>query len=140
MARMVRACRTDPAVRDRACALVASVPEKDTLAEAKALHQWVRDNIRYTSDIHDVETLQDPTILMRSGHGDCDDKTVLLACLAQTVGIPARLVAVGFEHGVYTHVLPQLMINGEWVSAETTEPVSLGWFPSDVVDCLVVEV
>lgn len=137
---MVRACRLDVAVRDRACAVIAHVDEKDTLAELRALHEWVRDNIRYTSDIRDVETIQDPTTLLRSRHGDCDDKSVLLACMAECIGIPSRFVAVAFTRNVYTHVLPQFLIDGAWISAETTEPVSVGWFPPAVVGCLVAEV
>ena len=140
MARVTRACRIDAALRDLACHIIASAPEKDTRAEASALHAWVRDTIRYTSDVHDVETIQDPHVLLKSRHGDCDDKSVLLATLAQCVGIPARFVAVSFTPGEYVHVLPQLLIDGVWVSAEVTEPVSMGWFPQNVIGCLVVEV
>lgn len=133
MAEYVRARRVHPDIRALAESIVQWVPEKDAVAEAAALHSWVRDNIRYTSDIAQVETLKDPLILLQSRHGDCDDKTMLVASLLQSVGFPVQLVAVSFDRGEFSHVYCETFINDEWVAVETTENVPLGWFAPDIV-------
>jgi len=50
----------------------AGVPEKDYRAETVALHNWVRDNIRYTMDVAGQETLSHPEeVAFNTKAGDC---------------------------------------------------------------------
>jgi hypothetical protein len=52
----------------------ARVPEKNYPAEMVAIHNWVRDNIRYTRDVHGQETLCPPEeIAFNTKSGDCLD-------------------------------------------------------------------
>jgi hypothetical protein len=52
----------------------ARVPEKDYPAEMVAIHNWVRDNVRYTRDVHGQETLCPPEeIAFNTKSGDCLD-------------------------------------------------------------------
>ncbi len=62
---------------------------------SKKLHRFVRDNIRYIKDIRDVETVAYPDITLQQGQGDCDDKSVLLASLLESIGHPTPLCCGG---------------------------------------------
>lgn len=88
-------------------------------------------------DIRGVETLHTPEVLLKQQAGDCDDKSVLLAALLESIGHVTRFVAVGFLPGVYSHVLVEVLLGGEWVPLETTEPVEVGWYPANVRERMV---
>lgn len=113
--------------------------EKDYLAEATALQEFVRDAIRYTRDMRCTETLQTPDITVAQGSGDCDDKAMLFCAMAECVGYQTRLCAIEIAgDGQFSHVCAQLVIPRiGWVNAETI-PINdggtkarLGWFPPD---------
>lgn len=129
MRQLAREGKVDPPIRELALSIVKPNGQKDWIGEARALHEYVRDQIRYVRDINGVETLQTPEQTIRIGQGDCDDKSTLLAALLESIGHPTRFVAVGFRPGKYSHVLLETKIGGKWIAAETTEPVSLGWYP-----------
>lgn len=140
MAELVRAYRMDAKIRAQAESIIAGIPPKDAYREAKAVQEWVRDHIRYTGDVHDVETIRDPVLLLRSRFGDCDDMTTLAAALMESIGLATELVAVAFAGGEFSHVLGQVEVGGSWIPFETTEPVSFGWYPLGVSKEMVVPV
>ncbi len=83
----------------------AGVPGKDYYGEIVALHNWVRDNIRYTRDPVGQETLSYPEeTAFNSGAGDCDDMTILEMALLGAVGIESYPVVVGMFPNHYSHV------------------------------------
>jgi len=47
------------------------VPEKDTLAEIDAIYKALRRDIRYTSDVHGIDTYAHPKRTLELGGGDC---------------------------------------------------------------------
>lgn len=110
--------------------------QKDYRGEAEKLHKFVRDRIRYVRDIRGVETLHTPELLLKLQTGDCDDKAILLSALLESIGHSTRFKAIGFLQGLFSHVLLEVFIDGEWVPAETTEPVELGWQPQNVADVI----
>lgn len=132
MARIARTYRKAPAVRELALSLVKNLPPKKWSLEARAIHNYVRDNIRYTRDIAGCETLQTPIQTLRVQQGDCDDKSVLVAALLGAIGHPVRFVAVGSEKNIFTHVFPQTKIAGKWLTLETTENWELGRTPKNI--------
>jgi transglutaminase-like putative cysteine protease len=121
MARLVNQGRVNVKVRMLALALVQDLKQKDYLGEAMAVHAFVRDNIRYVRDVRGVETLHTAEQILDQRAGDCDDKTVLVAALLETIGHKTRLVAVGMTPGTYCHVYPEVNIRGRWYPVETTE-------------------
>lgn len=130
MVKWVREYRVSPRVRQQALAIVGRVPQKRWIDEAEAVRRWVASNIRYTRDVAGVETLQTPDVTLRLRHGDCDDHAMLVAALLESIGAETRMVAIGAEPGQFDHVYAEVLIPGMgWLSAETTEPVSLGWVP-----------
>src|SRR3972149_621421 len=131
MVQMQRHWKKDPGIRQLAADLVKNLPQGDTTAEVKVLHAFVRDRIRYTNDIHGIETLQTPRATLEMEVGDCDDKSLLLAALLGAIGRATRFVALGFSaEERYSHVLPQVRLGsrGQWFYLETIKPVEAGWY------------
>lgn len=120
-------------LRELALSLVRNLNQKNWLGEIRNLHEFVRDEIRYVKDINGIETVSLPQITVETGQGDCDDKSVLLATLLESIGHPTRFVAVGFSPGHYVHVLVETKVGNKWIPLETTEPVPVGWYPKGVV-------
>ena len=129
---IIRDAKTDYKIRALALELVQGLNQKDFAGEVKALHAFVQNKIRYVKDIHGIETLQTPVKTLEIGQGDCDDKAILLSTLLEVLGHPARLVAVGFAPGRYSHVYPETKVGRYWVPLETTEPWPAGKGPTGV--------
>jgi hypothetical protein len=105
----------DPAINRLARDIVQSVPAFDDLAEANALYEWVRRNIRFTKDPVNKETLYPPAELLKIRAGDCDDISMLLGTLLMAIGYPARLMTVAAGGDEFSHVYVEANINGEWI-------------------------
>lgn len=129
MRALVREGRISPLIRDTARNVIFLTPEKDELHEARTLYEFVRDSIRYMKDVHEVETLSSAEKTLESRAGDCDDQTVLLASLLESVGYPTRFVVAGYnEPGKFEHVYLQVALNGEWFDCDPTEQAAyFGW-------------
>lgn len=123
---LIRRFKTDPIIRAQALTLVDGLPSKSYRAEVARIFSFVRDDIRYTRDVRGVETLQWPTVTMQDGHGDCDDKVMLLGALLEAVGHPTRLVAIALHGGPFSHVLLETRIGNQWAPLDATEPWRAG--------------
>jgi transglutaminase-like putative cysteine protease len=141
MVKLARDGRKDPGVRQLAADLVRGLPQYDIRGEIRALHAFVRDHIRYTNDIRNVELLQTPRATLEMQVGDCDDKSSLLASLLESIGKQCRFVALGFNgSGNYSHVLVEAKIGKGWIPLETIKPVEPGWYPSNVTRRMIAYV
>ncbi len=127
-------------VRMTALELVRRKKQKDGASEVRALHSFVRDKIRYVKDIKGVETLHTPEKMLEIRQGDCDDKSTLLAAMLESIGHPARFVAVGFDGGPHSHVLVETKLGKKWIPLETTEPWPPGKYPPGVTSRMVIYV
>lgn len=112
--------------------VTAGVREKDYWGEMVAIHNWVRDKIRYQRDPVGQETLLTPEYLIShkngSFAGDCDDKSMLEAALLGAIGTPTRFVVVGLTAGNFSHVYLQANVGGTWVSLDPIMPEhEAGW-------------
>ena len=133
MRNTVREARTHYPIIELARQITQGIPQKDWLGEARAIHQFVRDRIRYVQDPAGLELVQIPEETLRVRAGDCDDKSVLAGALLQAINHPVRLRAVGLNRaGQFQHVFPETRIGSRWLSVETTEPVELGWLPAGI--------
>lgn len=112
-------------------AIVSAVPNKQYAAEAKAIQEWVRSNIRYTRDVNGVETLQVPEKTLEYGHGDCDDHAMLIAALLESIGHPTRFRAISVGRN-FSHVFTETKIGPQWKSVETTEAWPMGFVPANI--------
>lgn len=143
MRQLVRDYRTNLDVRGCAVNVIFLTPAKNDAAEIDALFSYVRDNIRYVRDILDVETIATPDKTILMGYGDCDDKTVLLASLAESVGYPTRFVVAGYNTpGALEHVYLQILntASGEWIDCDATESMPMGFAPPDPVTLIIEEI
>jgi len=135
MRNIVRASLRSPdmEVRRRAIQIVDRLPSKDFEAELRAVWDWVDRRIRFVRDIRGVETLQTPERTLEIGAGDCDDHSILLAALLENLGFETRFHAMGFAPGMFSHVLTEARINGQWVPLETTvKGAYIGWYPPGI--------
>lgn len=99
--------------------------------DAHAIYNFVRSCIRYTKDPIGVETVQDPETTIKVRHGDCDDHSALIAGMAMSIGIPARLKVIGIDRDSFSHIFAELLVDGEWIAADTTTKMrrEFGWQP-----------
>jgi transglutaminase-like putative cysteine protease len=120
MRELARKGKSNPNVFDLSRHIVKNVRPKDWAGEVSAVFRWVRDNIRYVKDPHNLETLHTPQKILEYGQGDCDDQSILLATLLETIGHPARFVAVGFAPGTFSHVYVETKIGNRWIPLDAT--------------------
>jgi transglutaminase-like putative cysteine protease len=111
---------------------IRGVAPRKWLREVAALHEFVRDSIRYVKDPEGIELVQTPEATLTLRYGDCDDKSTLLAALLLATGHPCRFVAVGFNGNSFSHVLVEAKSGDKWIPAETIIQKPLGWFPPGV--------
>ena len=142
MRQLVRDAVRDPKQKIRALALdiVASLPARSWQHEVSRLHQFVRDEIRYVRDPVGVERVATPDRTLKDRQGDCDDKSVLLAALLESIGHPARFKAVGINGGPFSHVFVESKIGESWVPLETIINRPMGWFPAGVTSRYILKV
>lgn len=134
MVQAVSAYKTNPKIRELSLSLTRNLPQKDYPGEVRALFDYVKNRIRYVRDINGVETLQTPVKTLEYGQGDCDDKSMLLAAMLESLGHKTRFKAIGMRPGVLSHVSVETQLGGQWINLETTEPVQLGWTPPYYVE------
>ena len=134
----VRSSKKSLPVRVKTLQIVGRLAGKDWAGEAAAVHNWVRDNIRFIRDIRDVETIHDAERVLQFGQGDCDDKSILYASMLESIGHPTRFVAVGFSPDNFEHVYVETLLGKKWVSSDTTENVPFGWNPPNPVCKLII--
>ena len=135
MAQLAQAGALRRDVRETAISIIrsAGTAPHDTPGELDALFRYVRDQVRFTGDIAGVETLQAPHYTLRVMAGDCDDKAVLLAALARSVGISAslkfRVIAANpNQPGTYSHVYVVASVRGKEFALDPTYSSSrMGW-------------
>lgn len=142
MRRVVRGSRgrKDTIVRYAAAELCADLSQHDYLAEMRAIHAFVRDQIRYVRDIRQVETIQDPRTTLEVRCGDCDDKTTLFCALLESIGFRTGFKAVGINGKRIAHVYPIVYYRGKGIAAEVIRPVPLGWEPDGITSFIICEV
>jgi Transglutaminase-like superfamily len=126
--------KCEPSIVHAARSMVWLLPPMDEYAEARTIYEFVRDRVRYVKDVHGVETLARASHTLKSLTGDCDDQSVLLGSLLESIGHPVRLVVSGYSApGVFEHVHLQVYVSSQWIDADPTEPMHFGWQPENPV-------
>lgn len=131
MREAINAGKTDPVVMNAAVAVVYMTPEKDQYRGAVALYEYVRDHIKYISDVYGVETLASPRITLARMVGDCDDQTALLGAMLESVGFPTRLIMTAYQSEEFEHVYLETFAAGQWWPCDPTEHQFFGWEAPD---------
>jgi len=99
MAALIRKYRTDLTTLNTATAVLRAGGITDMRTQKRTaiatLQGWVRDHIAYFYDPRETELVRTPPETLLRGVGDCDDKTVLLLSMLESVGFETELLAVG---------------------------------------------
>jgi hypothetical protein len=124
----------------------------DPLRRAEAIFHFVRDGVRYTSDVdrtgsqdfaQNADELAMAIVDGGIGYGDCEDMTILLAVMYKAAGFRCAVVLVPGHTALLVH-LPDynqatafFELNGEpgWIWAEATGRNNpLGWAPGQYLN------
>jgi len=149
--KLVEQGKRDPAVYEFArravngkCGDAWCTPEKNNMAEAKALFNAVRANVRYTSDIAGVDSYQKPSHTLKFRTGDCDDYSTLACAAAATLGLPCRFKVIRTKGASdWNHIYAQIGFPRQrpsrWVSFDASVNMPFGWeAPESMVDAFRV--
>jgi hypothetical protein len=100
-------------------ALVKSLTKgkKSRVDKAKAIYNFVRDNIRYS---YYYNSLHGSTGTLKAKSGNCVDQAHLLVAMYRTAGFKARYVhgKCTFSDGRFGHVWTQVLIGKHWVCGD----------------------
>jgi transglutaminase-like putative cysteine protease len=134
MRALIRAGAKDFYVRQHAIdiLLAQAVRAKDYKGEIKALFEWVQQHVRYTKDPYAVEVLHTPRRMLELRAGDCDDMSMVLGALLESIGHPVRIVLTGSRPDrprLFTHVYIEAFCRGRWIPLDATMPYPMGWEP-----------
>jgi hypothetical protein len=116
-------------------AIRGAVPAKMTetdVATAQQLFGQIRKNVRYTSDIHGVDTYQKPSHTLALHAGDCDDYSTLTCAALLSLGIPCRFKVIRTRGaGDWNHIYPQAGFPRanptRWVTMDSSVKQPFGW-------------
>jgi predicted transglutaminase-like cysteine proteinase len=124
----------------------------DPLHKAEAVFHFVRDRVKYTSDIdlngseefaQNADELATTIVEYGIGEGDCEDMAVLLAVMYRAAGFRSAIVLPSGHTAVlvylpnYNEATAFFELGGEpgWVWAEATGRNNpLGWAPKEYLD------
>lgn len=112
----------DPVVKIVADKIVSISCEGSKVCQAKAVYYFVRDNFQYVSDPNEFEYVKSARESLVAKGGDCDDASVLLMSLLESIGIPTRFVFVP-GHVYVQAYLPEVLKRykkDNWVSLDAT--------------------
>lgn len=128
LSRLSKAYATNACVIGFARCLIGDHAKNNPVRESyETLAAWVLNNVIYQADPRGIEYVVSPVQMLRrwkakgAAYGDCDDHTLLLNSLLQSVGIPTRVVAVklpAYEgrpaSEVFNHVISQVNTGQGW--------------------------
>lgn len=120
----VRKETSDPFVRETASYIVKYC--SDDACRARMIQTFVRARMTYTPDPTDVEAVGLASYHLariangEQSTGDCDDAAVLVATLANVVGLPVRFAVASFRADrELHHVWAEVQVQGEWRNLDT---------------------
>lgn len=125
--------KKDLVIRTLAEKITQYIPQKDYKREVKAIYNFVVRRLRYTKDIHRVETVHRARELLRRHKkaADCDDFVILTGSLLQAIGHPVRIVIIGNNYKDkedYSHIYIQVNVDNKWIALDGSVPgAKAGW-------------
>lgn len=99
-------------VADRIATIACDSNQKK--CQARAMFGFVHKNFEYVSDPTSFEYVKTAKESLVNGGGDCDDASVLLVTLLESVGIDARFVFVP------SHVYVEAWVKDRWYPMDAT--------------------
>jgi transglutaminase-like putative cysteine protease len=122
MRRLIHEGARDPVVYELATQLVRHLRPFDSRAQANAIFNWMRANIRYTPHIRGTQTLHAIRETIRLGVGDCPMYTCVALAIAEAVGMRGHIVTIAGDPDdpdTFSHVYPELEVaRDQWVAVD----------------------
>lgn len=93
---------------------------EDDYSRAEAIFDFVVSYCQYVQDPVGIEMLRTPIVslqLIEVGDSpalDCDDATILIGSLLESIGIPFALRAVSFNNDEFSHVYGLCRVRNTW--------------------------
>jgi transglutaminase-like putative cysteine protease len=127
----------DPQMRKLALQITSGCEARDGECEARAIYDYVKQNVRYTGDVapishpdgsvEGIDLYQSARRTVQFSGGDCDDMSILIATLLALNGITPRLrVMKESGNDDWSHVYPTggLPKNSptRWIALDATLP------------------
>lgn len=113
----------DPVVKHTADKIVSVSCAGGKICHAKALFYFVRNNFQYVSDPNTFEYVKDARESLVVKGGDCDDSSVLLVNLLESIGIHTRFVFIPghvYVQAYLPEALKRYKTEGDWVNLDST--------------------
>lgn len=128
----------NPLLLDFAAKLIKcyNVQERDETALARAIQVFSQNKIKYFRE--KPERFTSPMRTIAWGFGDCDDKSILIACFLRSFRIPVKLKFIKYKAPqkdgtlkVVSHVYPIAKLDGKWVALESVHKWAMGDDPEN---------
>jgi predicted transglutaminase-like cysteine proteinase len=128
----------DPLARTIVADAIRGCPSRDDWCEIQAIYWIVRNHLRYTSDVRDIDTYQTLRRMWTQGIADCDDFTIAYITTLMSAGFRAGAKIIAQDGQVFNHVYAVVeMPKGEVTAAnrrivplDGTVPSAIpGWEP-----------
>lgn len=88
----VKRVEVSPALKTVTDRVVSAGCGSEKICQAKAAYYFVRDELNYVNDPNAYEYVKGPLESLQSTAGDCDDASVLLASMLNSIGVKTRFV------------------------------------------------
>ncbi len=142
IAKLILKARTVPEVKNLALEIVAEqrdgrwvVDEGDYLGELSQVYKWIRDNIRYTHDPYNNDTIESAEYVLKYRATDCDGFTVLGGALLGSIGYKVWLIVSGVNDYEHIYLLvgipPEVPDPSRVVAFDASIDRWPGWEPED---------
>lgn len=115
-----------------------NIKERDWNAEIAGAYNYVRQNVRYTRDIHDVELFQKADRTLDLKIGDCDDIAILLGSILGNIGYPVIIRIIATDGQAFHHVYLRAGVPPhdptEYISLDASQDERPGWEVGGITD------
>ncbi len=130
MIEQIREGTRDPIIILKAREIVKRAKAKTNYERAKAIFNWVKENIQYVKDPVKLELLRRGNSesaarkILKSGIGDCDEHVVLSASLYRAIGLPVALITISTPQNPssFSHVYVAVKVGNIWMPSDTVLP------------------
>jgi hypothetical protein len=118
-------------IRSLVRSILGEAPPPTPLAKTRLLMDWIQRHI----EKRPVLSLPDALSTLENRMGDCNEHAMLLAAMARSAGIPARVEAgLVYLNGKFYYHAWNLLFLGRWVTADAL----FGQLPADVTHLRLV--
>ena len=137
--KLIQKGRSDPRVHELAIRTVSKrcgedwcIAERDYAGEVKAIFAEVRKRVRYVRDEYGADTFKAAKHTLTWAGGDCDDYSVVLGSLLQSIGYPVKLRVIRTtDSPEWNHIYVLVGVppgpNAEWIPLDASVNKPAGW-------------